>query len=282
MPVGTLSPNSTSQNDLRWLVLGAYAQYSAIGAMGIWRYNSSLDSANCSLALQDLSFLNSTTIDPLMGEEFIYRWEVIDTNTDNVTLNVDVTITGWENLEFDIVLNLINRMTYAEEKEVGISYLWLISNELDAINVIFSNPVVAFGDISSHLMTVNTIQGVQQAYDISGIELNYIPPEQGSRGQFHTNLGYDESTGLLLTLNGRTILPFPLWYRFITIVGTVELIQTNIDLGPDIITFNPSGLIASVGMIIAIVLLTGIFYMARRRAKQRKRRIKRVKKRKGA
>jgi len=282
MLIGTVSPNSTSQNDLGWLVPGAYAQYSAIEAMGIWRYNSSLDSTNCSLALQDLSFLNSTIIDPLMGEEFIYRWEVIDTNVDNVTLNVDVTSTGWENLEFDIVLNRINRMTYAEEKEVGISYLWLISNEFDAINIIFSNPVVAFGDISSNLKTVNTIQGVQQAYDISGIELNYIPPEQGSRDQFHTNLGYDESTGLLLTLNRRTILPFPLWYRFITIVGTVELIQTNIDLGPDIITFNPSGLIASVGMIIAIVLLTGIFYMARRRVKQQKRRIKRVKKRKEA
>ncbi|MFX1565584.1 MAG: hypothetical protein ACFFCH_06300 [Promethearchaeota archaeon] len=265
----SMSIYCTEVQSSSWLTPGVWAQYTTIGPAGIWFYNASLTPENGSIALENLNFIESLTIDKEVGDEFTYRWEVTSIDDPIVTLKIFVGITDWGYQWFNCSVDLNSNEAYVNNSYIGITYFWLTSTEYEEIDIISSNPVLSFSKTSHALQTRTSVQGIQEVIAITGQNQSY---------DYHTSLTFDESTGILLTLNRRTILPFPLESRFINFISTIELEHTNIDLGPDILLPDFGGMLAVGGIIVGIIVLTGIFYIARRSQFQTRR--KRIKKKK--
>ncbi|MFX1566206.1 MAG: hypothetical protein ACFFCH_09465 [Promethearchaeota archaeon] len=215
----------------------------------------------------------------------MYRWEVISIIDTNVTLRIDVDITGWQESSYEIVIDSNNRQTYDMGTFIGYSCLWLPQPYEDLFESTLAScpPWSASTDITLRHDFAPTPQGYQNVIDVSATEDDFQPPYNGSRSEYRLHLYYDEDTGVLIASFIRLILPFPVDYRFLVVRGMIQMETTNIDLGPDILLpefgslFVPAIFLAV--MIIAIVILSIVIFYQRRKEKKRRIR-KRKRKRK--
>ncbi len=278
IPTSTQAMHSTIQVSATpsWLVPSAYAQYSATETVSLWRYDESLTPNNGYLALYNDELLEASSVN-----EFHYRWEVVSLSDQNITLCITVNAIGWQNWTFILTLDSDDFETIGNETSIGFSRFWFTQNEWEKSIKLFTNPVIGFLTSSYSLNRRSTIQGLQESYDVTGEEENYTIQ---SRGPFKTSLGYDRSTGLLITMARRIILPFPNSARLILLGGILQLTATNIDLGPDILLPDYGSLFVLAGIVVAIIVLTTVFYVARRKArkKEKQRIIRRKKKSQGS
>lgn len=270
-------------NNLSWMREGAYAQYSTDYGLAVYTYDSSLNLTNCYLATQDLALTQNIHIDPDAGEEFLYKWEVTSIVGTNITLRIDVNITGWQQSSFEILIDSSTRQTYDWNTFIGYSCLWL-SKPYDALfeSIVASCPPwSASSEMTLGHEVAPTPQGYQNVIDIRVTEDNFQTPYNGSRSEYRLHLFFDEDSGVLIASFLRLILPFPADYRFLVIRGMVWLEATNIDLGPDILlpnfgsAFVPAIILGV--MVIAIIVLSVVIFYQRRKGRKRRIRIKKRK-----
>jgi len=259
-----------------WLQVGKFAQYSAIGPTVIWTYNESLDLSNCTIAKRDMAYLESTFIDPDEGGYFIFRWEVISITQSSITLQIELNTSDWWTSTFKIKVNGTTRETYYESIHIGQSCLWLTEdrNKIPEITVA-SNPVwTANSNILIEDDLALTPQGYQNCLVVEATEDDYHPPYHDSRTPYTLHLYIDDDSRLLVGAIRQLILPFPIDYRFVVLSGWLQLDQTNIDLGPDVLLPNFASAIGTIIllslMLIAIIVLSGVIFLKQRKGRRRK------------
>ena len=265
-------PQITKSDTPPWLSSGKYAQYSTDGSSGLFLYNESLNPSNCTLLLQNTEFLDVRTIDADAGDMFRYRWEVSDLYGNEVVLTVHANVTGWLDSTFELRINLTDYSTSHNGTMIGYSRFWSFEEDYSPGELLCSNPLFAFGFNNQEPITTQTLQGIQETLFVDGLDPNGFPAIA-----YESWLIYDESIGLLVEAHADIILPFPLDSRFVSLFADLYLTATNIDLGPDLVLPDWTGLLWLSGIIGGVIVLTIVFYFARRRSRVRK--VKRIKRR---
>ncbi|MFX0168830.1 MAG: hypothetical protein ACFE89_05645 [Candidatus Hodarchaeota archaeon] len=235
-----------------WLRSGTYAEYSMNydplnwGSVSVWAYNESMESVHFAF-------------DEEQGDEFVYRWDVVEIDSGVVNLSVHIFATGWINQTFPMLLNLTDYVVYHIGDALGVARFWVDEEDLVSDLVLFSTPWMTVKYQNHH-------PGVSGEILLQGFQIVlYTTAEADLEGEnHHSSLTYDESEGLFLRALSWTAIPFPLEYRVRCLIADLVLVATNVWLGPDILPLDFGGLVELSGIILGLIFLGAVFVIIRR------------------
>ena len=235
-----------------WLKKGAYAEYNS----GTY-----------------LTFLNGSYFSPANEDtkNGVFRWECLEVNDTTAKLKVSLNVNegaGGIHLSSEIYVDTINRNVFLSNGTlIGTTRLWFPANPSQRQEVTFWNlpPENITGTVSTGNLInpnepnyFNTIQGVQKCFmvDANGTI--------GGQPYFSPSLSCDLDTGVVI-LDFFLFEPMLLAMDVKEIIGSVELVATNVDLGPREISFDIRAAIPYVIFVAAIVIVITTVFMRRRR-----------------
>jgi hypothetical protein len=249
-----LNANSYQNESVpQWLRPGTFAEYSMSwdpfnwGSVTVWAYDESMERV-------------SFGFDEEQGDEFVYRWDVVEISGGVVNLSVYIFASNWINQTFPMSLNLTDYVVYHDGDALGVARFWVDEEDLTSDLVLFSTPWMTVKYQNHH-------PGVSGNILLQGFQIVlYITGEADLEGEnHHSRLNYDESEGLFLRALRWTALPFPLEYRIRCLLPDLVLVATNVWLGPDILPLDFGGLVELGGILLGLVFLGVVFVILRRR-----------------
>lgn len=220
-----------------------------------------------------LFFLNgstSMTMD-IEGDRIIFRWECIELNDATAKLEVSLDFGEGDkgiHLSDVIYVDTISRDVFLSNGTlIGTTRLWFPASPTQDQELIFwdfpPEKIVTIADTGSpnKPQVTATIQGVQNFFfveasgEIRG-EQNFIPSS-----------AYDFDTGVLI-LGFLDFEPMLLALGIKKVIGSAELVATNIDLGPREIIYDIRAALPYVAIIVALTLIFVAVYWQRRKKKK--------------
>jgi len=209
-----------------------------------------------------LVFLNGSYSLDIEGDRIIFRWECIELNDNKAKLKVSL---NFEKDETDIQLSdviyvdTVSRDVFLSNGTlIGTTQLWFPANPIQDQELIFwdfpPEKIVGTVDIGN---AYSTIQGVQKFFFV------YADGEIMGE-QWSTQIACDLDTGVVL-LDFFFYEPMLIALGIKEVMGSAELVATNIDLGPREIEYDIRAALPFIAIVVAVVLIFIVVYWQRRK-----------------
>ena len=221
-----------------------------------------------------------------VGDKVTLKWECLDLK--NTLAKIELTLKLYSgdtvSKEFSIttLVNISNRDVFSLDgnKYYGKTAFWLPTNVRDGEQVSFGySNITIVGTIRKGNTNIKTPYGYQKVFTAKlKTEKDTLVPYKGKEYNIslYNFLEYDEDTGVLigtLTSMGEGIL----YALGVLITPPLRVNNTNIDLGPELITPLVVNTLIGIAPVIIFLVLFVVIYIHKKKQKRLKRRYAKIK-----